>query len=32
MSENRVVVCGYAIDPPNPLRGSVVGYLGEVVS
>lgn len=28
MSENRVVVCGYAIDPPNPLRGSVVRYLG----
>jgi uncharacterized delta-60 repeat protein len=28
MSENRVVVCGYAINPPNPLRGSVVRYLG----
>ncbi|MGF6093196.1 hypothetical protein ACLD1X_29075, partial [Pseudomonas sp. 18173] len=26
MSENRVVVCGYAIDPPNPLWGSVVRY------
>jgi uncharacterized delta-60 repeat protein len=28
MSENRVVVCGYAINPSNPLWGSVVRYLG----
>lgn len=28
MSESRVVICGYAIDPPNPLWGSVVRYLG----
>ncbi|MGF6093198.1 hypothetical protein ACLD1X_29085, partial [Pseudomonas sp. 18173] len=26
MSDNRVVVCGYVIDPTNPLWGSVVRY------